>query len=182
MSKPYLHVNLWLLVLKNLPLETLLIQKCFRNFRDFSNRYIWKHRILLVEHTPCTHDNNAVSPVYRMRLENEKLFIRYYSNKYIWFYILRQFESFGMFVKSTSDDSCYSSILFYLDRVPPPNFYTTSGPIHENILKKYKRYVKNPLQNNVSWIQEYDESEKLRKEYKQRKKILKIIENYLFKK
>lgn len=40
----FFHRDLWLLVLKNLSYKTLLYLKVFRDFQDFSDKYIWKHR------------------------------------------------------------------------------------------------------------------------------------------
>lgn len=84
MSQPYLHINLWLLVLKNLPLETLLVLKCFRDLQDFSNNYVWKkrkiiiHDIGLIQISDYEYVNECYGSVYKS---------------------IKKFEKFGMTVK-----------------------------------------------------------------------------------
>lgn len=75
----FLHVNLWLLVLKNISIELLFYLKTFRNLQDFWNPYIWKRRPnmlistieftnfklfnILVEFQDVNHHNGLLSPL-----------------------------------------------------------------------------------------------------------------------
>lgn len=93
MSKPYLHANLWLLVLKNLPLENLLTLKCFRDLQDFENRYVWKHREIIIQIYRYTFKSAEVLIIYsRFKHVNASL------NNFV-YRPIEKFEEFGMFLK-----------------------------------------------------------------------------------
>lgn len=123
MSNDHLHVNLWLLVLKNLNIGSLLQLKIFRNLTDFSDKYIWKCRKNLINETikksKCSLEiftlllkaNVDANCVIQKNLQC-KLSRRSYRQTTLLMFLSKQTEKFG-FIKALLDHKADPNITDY---------------------------------------------------------------------